>query len=68
MNENPSARRGLPSGELLTRGVPKAPQIIKAISTAVAVGCMSGLDGKTLLLQTLHVHALAKGFREIKLG
>lgn len=66
MNDNLDARGGLSLGELLAREVPEVPQTIKAIATTV--GYMPELDGKTLLLKTLHVYTLTIGHGEIKLG
>lgn len=64
LNENFSIRGRFPSYYLLTIEVPEAPIIIKAIVTAI--GCMPGLDGKTLLLKTLHAMIIVE--KEIKLG
>lgn len=66
MKRSPSVRGGLPSCESLANDVPEAPQIIKAIATAVT--CMPGLDSDTLLLKTPHMHALTVGHRKMKLG
>lgn len=50
---------------MLAREAYETPQIVKP--TAITVGCVSVLDGKTLLLKTLHLHVLATAHGEIKL-
>lgn len=52
----PCARGRLLSCELLAREAPEAPQIMKAI--AIAVGCIPALDGKILLMKTIHVYSM----------
>lgn len=66
LNENPSARDGLPPCELLSREALKAPQTMKAVSAAV--GCFPELDCKTLLLKTLYVRDVTAGHADIQLG
>ena len=66
MNQNPRAKSRLLSCGLLVRKASEAPQIIKA--NTVAVGGLSELNSKILLLKTPHVCALTAGHGQIKLG
>lgn len=58
----PYARGRLLSCELLAREAPEAPQIMKAIATAV--GCIPALDGKILLMKTIHVYTMTTGMEK----
>lgn len=64
LNETPSPKGELPPCKLSARDAPKSPQIIKV--TATAVGYMTKLEGKTLLLKTPHARAVTVGNGEAK--